>query len=141
MKLAERCLMQLGKTKGVNMIFIIGLSFAGTIITVVVLGRIITSKTKEKNNQLINENESLRRQLSKSDSTIHIMVKEMDENPEFVFDKDEKKLTRCYRESGAIIYQFLGDDDKDLNKADKDKEKTALFSENNLVETVFFKND
>lgn len=123
------------------MIFIIGLSFVGTIITVVISGWITISKTKEKNKQLINENESLRRQLSKSDSMIYNMVKEMDENPEFVFDKDGKKFTRCYRESGAIIYQFLGDDDKDLCKAGNDKKKTAIFKENDLVETVFFKND
>ena len=108
---------------------------------VIISAWVIVLKEKEKNQQLINENEAYRRQLSKSDSMIYNMVKEMDENPEFVYDKAGKKLTRCYRESGAIIYLFLGDDGKDLCKADDDKKKTALFSENNLVETVFFKND
>lgn len=121
-------------------IFIIGLCFLG-IILIVVSAWIAISKTKEKTKQLINENESLRRQLNISDSMIYNMVKEMDENPQFFFDKDGKKLTRCYCESGAIIYCYLGDDDKDLCSAGNNKKKITLFSENDLVETFFIKND
>lgn len=121
-------------------IVILGLYIIGTGIIIIAV-RITISKTKEKNKQLINENQSLRRQLSKSDSMIYNMVKEMDENPEFVFDKDGKKLTRCYRESGAIIYCYLGDDEKDLSKVGNDKKKIELFSGNDLVEIFFIEND